>query len=187
MLPPLTSNTVEWGTPQDLFDAYDRRFDFTLDACASDHNHKCARYFTREDSCLEKNLEGERVWMNPPYGNRIPVFLKWAFEQSMRGNLFCCLLPARTDTRWFHTYVLEQDVGLEFVQGRVKFTPAPLSAQRRAELEGMHEELFATGQLPRRQKYIRDLLEGNPVAAPFSSMVVIFRPPNLTPTIKRRI
>ena len=40
-----SSNTDDWATPQDLFDALDAEFHFTLDPCSSEQNHKCDRYF----------------------------------------------------------------------------------------------------------------------------------------------
>lgn len=59
-----------WETPQKLFDELDAEFHFTLDAAASDENHKCARYFTQNDDGLRQNWEGETVFCNPPYGNK---------------------------------------------------------------------------------------------------------------------
>lgn len=99
-----SSASNEWETPQDFYDNLDSIFDFTLDPCASDENHKTARYYTAEDDGLSKSWNGERVFMNPPYGREIGKWVKKASEQV--GGIAVCLLPARTDTRWWHDYVV---------------------------------------------------------------------------------
>ena len=112
------SESVEWGTPTDLFEKLDKEFKFTLDAAASNKNHKCARYFTKEDNALDKDWTGV-VWLNPPYGRVIHDWIKKAYEEYKKGSVVVCLLPARTDTRWFHDYALKGEV--RFIKGRLRF------------------------------------------------------------------
>lgn len=115
-----SSNSAEWETPQDLFDSLNGLHHFTLDAAASECNAKCARYFTKEQDALQQKWEGETVWLNPPYGRQIGAWVKKAYEESRKpGTKVVCLLPARTDTKWFHDYALKGSV--RFLKGRIKF------------------------------------------------------------------
>lgn len=98
-----SSETNDWATPQDLYDKLNSVFSFTLDPCATDANHKCDRYFTEADDGLTQSWDGERVFMNPPYGREIGHWVKKASE--IKGGLVVCLVPARTDTRWWHDNV----------------------------------------------------------------------------------
>jgi len=110
---------------------------FTLDVCATPENATCARYFTEAEDGLAQVWAPHICWMNPPYGRGIKAWVQKAYEEAQRGATVVCLLPARTDTYWWHTYCMKGDI--HFVQGRLKF--------------------------------------GNSVnAAPFPSVVVIFRP-----------
>ena len=99
-----SSATCEWETPQALFEELNRIFGgFTLDPYATAENAKCARYFTREDDGLTQPWSG-KVFMNPPYGREIGRWVEKAHWVSLEGALVVCLLPARTDTRWWHEY-----------------------------------------------------------------------------------
>ena len=121
-----SSATGEWETPQTLFDELDRIFGgFTLDPCASADNAKCERFFTRSDDGLSQPWTG-KVFMNPPYGRQIGLWIKKAFEESQKGTLVVCLLPARVDTRWWHDYASKGYV--YFLQGRLKFGTATNAA-----------------------------------------------------------
>lgn len=60
----------DWGTPQDLFGALNKEFGFTLDPCADDNNHKCAKYYTKEQDGLAQSWAGETVFCNPPYSRK---------------------------------------------------------------------------------------------------------------------
>lgn len=53
-----SSRTDEWATPQNLFDELDREFNFSLDPCATDENHKCKKYFTKAQDGLRKKWGG---------------------------------------------------------------------------------------------------------------------------------
>jgi DNA polymerase-1 len=122
------SQSCEWATPQDLFDALSARFGpFTLDACATADNAKCAAYFTRSDDGLSQPWTG-RVWCNPPYGRGIGLWLKKALEsvRDRSAELVVCLVPARTDTKWWHDYAAEGEV--EFLKGRIHFNGAASGA-----------------------------------------------------------
>jgi len=122
-----SSKTPEHATPQEFFDRLNAEFNFTLDPCATPENAKCARYFTREDDGLAQSWAGEVVFMNPPYGRVIAAWMRKAYEASRReGATVVCLIPARTDTRWFHEYALKGKV--RFLEGRLKFGDSKNSA-----------------------------------------------------------
>ena len=115
----MTSNTYEWGTPQWLFDQLAEEFGgFDLDPCATDLNAKCERYFALADDGLAQKWTG-KVYMNPPYGRGIDLWMKKAYEASLAGALVVCLVPARTDTAWWHDYAAHGDV--RFLRGRLHF------------------------------------------------------------------
>lgn len=121
-----SSATDEWPTPQWLFDALRAEFPFTLDPCATQSNAKCARYFTRMEDGLAQNWSREVVFMNPPYGRRIGLWVKKAYESAREGASVVCLLPARTDTRWWHENVMRGEIRL--LCGRITFEGAPFPA-----------------------------------------------------------
>ncbi len=122
-----SSATDEWATPQDFFDKLNQEFHFTLDPCATHESAKCARYFTEEDNGLAQDWAREVVFMNPPYGRVLGQWVKKAFEESIKGATVVCLLPARTDTRWFHDYIYHR-AEIRFVKGRLKFGDSKNSA-----------------------------------------------------------
>lgn len=115
-----SSKTVIWETPQDFFDKLDAEFRFTTDVCALPENAKCARYYTPEQDGLRQNWTGT-CWMNPPYGREIAAWVKKAYESAQAGATVVCLLPSRTDTRWWHNYVMRAD-DVRFIRGRLKFS-----------------------------------------------------------------
>ena len=117
-----TSATPEWATPQHIFDELDAEFKFTLDPCATKKNAKCDRYFTRKQNGLKQSWAGERVFMNPPYGDEIADWMSKAWEESQKGALVACLIPARTDTRWWHDWAMKVwPHGIRLRKGRIKF------------------------------------------------------------------
>lgn len=116
-----SSASVEWSTPQDLFDELNAEFGFTLDVCATPENAKCARYFTQEQDGLAQSWAGEVCWGNFPYGRGLINWVRKAYDESRApGTRVVCLIPSRTDTRWFHQYVLPF-AEVRFVPGRLKF------------------------------------------------------------------
>jgi phage N-6-adenine-methyltransferase len=137
-MPPVAA-TVEWGTPQARFDAWNAQRHYTLDVAASEGNAKCPAFFTKEVDGLVQPWTG-RVWCNPPYGPAIPAFVSKAEDEMRRvGGPFLVdmLVPARTDVRWFHKYIWNEDAGctrgfiaddnhevsisVRFIKGRLKF------------------------------------------------------------------
>lgn len=113
-----SSKTDLWATPQEFFDKYHAIYQFETDVCANHENAKCAMYYTKEDDGLAQDWEGS-CWMNPPYGREIKAWMKKAYESSMNGATVVCLVPARTDTAWWHDYAMKGDI--EFIRGRLKF------------------------------------------------------------------
>lgn len=121
-----SSATDNWATPQELFDELDAQHGpFELDVCASAANAKCGKFYTAEDDGLSQPWVG-KCWMNPPYGRRIGDWMKKAYESSLCGATVVCLVPARTDTRWWHDYAVKGEV--RFLRGRVKFGGSKNSA-----------------------------------------------------------
>lgn len=120
-----SSKTCEWETPQWLFDKLDGTYHFDLDVCARPENAKCGRYYTPEQDGLAQNWEGV-CWMNPPYGREIGKWVRKAYETAEQGGTVVCLLPARTDTMWWHDYCMRGDI--RFLRGRLKFGNAQNSA-----------------------------------------------------------
>lgn len=114
-----SSASCEWETPQDLFDALNDEFHFTLDACATPQNAKCKRYYTKHEDGLKQPWEGV-VWCNPPYGRTIGEWVRKASEAAKAGAVVVMLIHARTDTRWFHDYIYGK-AEIRFLRGRLKF------------------------------------------------------------------
>lgn len=116
-----SSKTDLWATPQDFFDELDKEFHFTLDPCANDENHKCEKYFTKETDGLSQSWSDETVFCNPPYGRVIKDWVKKCRDEADNGATVVGLLPARTDTAWFHDYIYKKAKEVRFVRGRLKF------------------------------------------------------------------
>ena len=135
-------NSDEWATPQYLFDELNAEFNFTLDVAATDENHKCDKYYTQETDGLSKNWGGQRVFCNPPYSQIAKWVAKAYYEGRKDNTIVVLLIPARTDTRYFHNYILHRSE-IRFVKGRIQF-------------DGKTKD-----------------------NAPFPSMIVIFRGPNI--------
>lgn len=114
-----SSASEDWATPQDFFDYLNLQFGFTLDVCASAENAKCNRFFTEADDGLAQDWGDAVCWMNPPYGRTIGRWMKKAHESSLKGATVVCLVPARTDTAWWHDYAIRGEV--RFLRGRLKF------------------------------------------------------------------
>lgn len=111
----------DWETPQDFFDELDREFNFDLDPAADDRNHKCDCYFTKEQNGLSHTWEGRTVFVNPPYGRAINKWVQKAYEESKKPNTtVVMLIPARTDTAYFHDYIYGK-AEIRFIRGRLKF------------------------------------------------------------------
>jgi site-specific DNA-methyltransferase (adenine-specific) len=124
---PMTSAKDDWETPKYLFDQLDDEFHFVRDPCANDSNAKCMSYFTREEDGLVQDWSPGPVFCNPPYGREVGKWMQKAYEESLRGVLVVCLVPSRTDTIWWHSWV-EGKAEVRFIKGRVKFQGAPSGA-----------------------------------------------------------
>ena len=120
-----TSKSYEWETPQELFDELDNEFDLILDPCCTFENAKCVRYYTKKDDGLKQDWLWN-TFMNPPYGREIGKWMKKAYEESFKGCLVVCLVPSRTDTKWWHDYAMKGEI--RFIKGRLKFGNAKNSA-----------------------------------------------------------
>lgn len=121
-----SSATDDWATPQDYFDSVVEEFGrFDLDACASAANAKAPRFFTVEDDGLAQEWRGQ-VWMNPPYGRTIGLWMRKAYQSYLDGARVVCLVPARTDTAWWHDYAMQGKI--RFIRGRLKFGESANSA-----------------------------------------------------------
>lgn len=121
-----SSKDLTWETPQDFFNRLDQEFGFTLDVCATAETAKCDKYFSPETDGLKQDWTGV-CWMNPPYGREIGKWVQKAFEESRKGALVVCLIPARTDTSYWHEYCLKA-AEIRFVRGRLKFGASKNSA-----------------------------------------------------------
>lgn len=122
-----TSAREDWATPQSVFNKLNYEFGFTLDACASIENAKCARFFTKKEDGLSKDWGKERVFLNPPYGKNMGLWMQKAREAARTGALVVCLVHARTDTRWWHDNV-EGVAEVRFIKGRITFVGAKHNA-----------------------------------------------------------
>lgn len=134
MKPAATSN---WATPRWFFDKLNAEFSFTLDVCASRANHKCRAWYGFDHSNPARrnglaadwvrDAKGGPIWMNPPYGREIGPWLDKAAATAEAGVAVVCLIPARTDTQWFHRTCVDHEI--RFVKGRLSFgagdSPAP--------------------------------------------------------------
>ena len=138
-----SSGEEKWGTPRWLFNELNLEFRFTLDVCATKESAKCDRFFSPEQNGLDQQWEG-MCWMNPPYGKGIAKWMRKAWEESQNGATIICLVPARTDTAWFHDWVLGK-AEIRFLRGRLEFAGFGGTGASRG-------------------------------AAPFASMLAIFRP-----------
>lgn len=117
-----SSKTDLWETPKELFDQLDREFHFSVDVCALPENAKCARFYTPEQNGLEQKWEGV-CWCNPPYGRQIRYWVRKAWLSAIDGATVVMLLPARTDTSWFHDYIYRNmRTEIRFIRGRIKFS-----------------------------------------------------------------
>lgn len=137
-----SSATDEWSTPQAFFDKLHKEFRFALDVCATRENAKCSLYFcplvdglsrdwaeeVRDYSAYgDMTKKGRAVWMNPPYGRTIGKWVEKAHTESLKGLTVVCLVPSRTDTKWWHEFVLPH-AEVRFIKGRLKFGGSKNSA-----------------------------------------------------------
>ena len=112
----------EWETPIVLYNALNKIYNFTLDPCCTKETAKCERFYIKEDNSLIKSWKNEIVFMNPPYSKSyMKYFIRKAYEESEYNNaLVVALIPSRTDTQYFHTYITKAKE-IIFLKGRLKF------------------------------------------------------------------
>lgn len=152
-----SSEKQAWETPQFLFDVLDAEFGFTLDVCATPDNAKCEQYFTPDDNGLLQSWNEQTVFCNPPYKD-CEQWLKKAWEESKKGATVVCLVPARTDSVWFHKYAMKGEV--RFFERRIPFC-----------INGK--------PIPSKTNWCKYKV------APFPSILVIFRPLNYALTVQQ--
>ena len=127
-----SSDSAEWETPQSLFDQLNKEFHFEIDVCATAENKKCENWLGHGPGDvftdgLRHSWGNQVCWCNPPYGREVGTWVEKACQESLKGATVVCLLPSRTDTRWFHDWVLGK-AEIRFIRGRLKFQGAPSSA-----------------------------------------------------------
>jgi len=158
--PPVvfSSQTEEWATPQDFFDRMNAQYGpFDLDVSATLGNAKCARFFTKDDNGLAQPWAPARCWINPPYGRDMGKWVRKAYEESQRGALVVCLVPARTDVAWWHEWAMHK-AEITLLRGRLRFQRADgalLSNNCPSVREGRHAPT---------------------TTAPFATAVLVYRP-----------
>jgi len=111
-----TSVSVHWATPMALYRTLDAEFNFNDDPCP----------LIPESDGLSRSW-GDRTFCNPPYGKAIGLWLKKAYQESHQAKLVVCLIPSRTDTQWWHDYVMKAEE-IRFIRGRLKFGGSQNSA-----------------------------------------------------------
>jgi len=132
-----SSDSTEWETPPELYGQLNKEFWFDMDVCATILNSKCYHCFLKEHDGLKQDWasRAKTCWCNPPYGKTIGDWIRKAWEESRKGCTVVCLLPARTDTKYFHGYIWDKHshrpkpgVEVRFLQGRLRFVGAKSSA-----------------------------------------------------------
>lgn len=127
-----SSASENWATPRSLLEAVRQEYALELDVCASPENTACPRFFTKAQNGLAQPWR-EVCWMNPPYGRGIGEWIAKAAQSAAEGATVVCLLPARTDTKWWHAYCEPVLRGrwpgeVIFIEGRLHFNEAPAGA-----------------------------------------------------------
>ncbi len=125
----------EWSTPQSFYDKLDEEYKFVFDLACNKENCKSYDGFTIEENALEqdwniisKDTNGGWLWLNPPY-SKCKEFVDKAWYENTLGAKIVVLLPARTDTKWFHTFIYNNPkVEIQFIKGRLKFGDSKNSA-----------------------------------------------------------
>ena len=120
-----SSVRLDYATPQAFYQALDAEFQFALDACADNSNAKCPTFYPGDEGLREPWLPP--TFVNPPYGREIGKWVQRAYEQSQHGVTVVALLPSRTDTRWWHDYVMKA-AEIRFIRGRLRFDGAKWNA-----------------------------------------------------------
>lgn len=143
-----SSKNNAWCTPRDFFNKLNEEFNFTLDPCCFPKSALCKKFFTPDDDGLKQNWGGYTAFVNPPYGREIGHWVKKCHDEWQTQKVISVMLiPSRTDTRWFHDYILGK-AEIRFIKGRLKFVDM--------DYDGKEEDRKIS-------------------PAPFPSMIVIFK------------
>ena len=136
-----SSQTAEWETPQWFFETLHQEFGFSLDPCSTHSNAKCRKHFTRAEDGLKKSWADEVVFMNPPYGREIALWMSKADSPAHdeRATLIC-MVPARTDTHGWHRYAMKHEIRL--LRGRLQFGGSANAAPFRCAIVVMQQTVF---------------------------------------------
>ena len=121
-----SSKKMDWETPQYLFDELNKEFNFTCDIAASPENAKVKFFISKDTNALRQHWSG-LCWCNPPYGREIGLWVKKAHEEALKGVTTAMLIPARTDTAYFHDYIYGK-YEVRFLKGRLKFSDSKNAA-----------------------------------------------------------
>lgn len=127
MLSPVVFSSIrmDWPTPGYIYDPLNARYQFTCDVAADIENTKCIKFYDQDQDGLSKDWSQDRNWMNPPYGRAISHWVKKAAQTIYEPGCFTVgLLPARTDTAWFHDHIHGKAKSVTFLRGRIKFEGA---------------------------------------------------------------
>ena len=118
-----SSKKHDYETPTEVYNPLNKEFKFTLDPCCTKETAKCTKYYTKEENGLEQNWEGERVFVNPPFGRQIKSWVeKCYYEAQKKDTKVVMLIPARTDTEYFHNFIYNGKAKeIRFIKGRVTF------------------------------------------------------------------
>lgn len=114
-----SSKTDQWETPYEFFEQLNEVYKFDIDVCADYYNKKCQHFFDDVIDGLSQDWHPKTCWMNPPYGRDIGKWMEKAYKESQLGATVVCLVPSRTDTKWWHNYAMKGDI--TFIKGRLKF------------------------------------------------------------------
>lgn len=122
-----TAKQSNWATPHYIYSFLDRIFYFEHDLCADDSNAKSDSFITKRTDAFSVEWNGS-CFMNPPYGKQIKNWVRKAYlEGSREGNTIVCLIPSRTDSSWWHDYVMKS-AEIWFIRKRIKFQGAKYNA-----------------------------------------------------------
>ena len=126
----MTSNKDDWETPQILFDELNEEFCFTLDPASTDKNAKCETHYTVEQDGLNQDWGGHSVFCNPPYGRDMHKWVQKCYQEAQKPyTTVVMLIPARTDTRYFHDFIYHKAREIRFIKGRLKFEQDGIAGQ----------------------------------------------------------
>ena len=118
-----TSKDEAWRTPDYIYDYFDKIYKFNFDAAASKENARTKKYLTKQDDALSSSWcrKGRRIWLNPPYSRNLYPWIEKAYEESKKGCIVAILIYSRTDTKWWHDFVIPHAYKVHFIRPRIKF------------------------------------------------------------------